>query len=312
MSNSKGITSDKEYNSYPINNGNKKDFSCYEKTLNQVIDQVEYMSSNHSKVLCVRCDIRNDRDLENKITRKNMTRIAENVKRNIEHKYKDSPNKPEITTTWTTENDGDSPHYHCFIAVNGNAIQNGHSIHEALNKAVQHHLGTDKKGLVEFCKSNGKYGKMIDRNSPDFCKQVDEAVYMGSYLAKTHTKENKPKGARVSSTSRLPADWKNTAEYQRFIQRRSGCSIADDSRPEDCTFHTENCSCDDAFCSNINENIEDESNNYSDEEWEEYYSNLRAERELEENMPMFDGPDILPAEIKELLEKQGKIVKTRF
>lgn len=42
---------------------------------------------------------------------------------------------------------------------------------------------------------------MIDRNSDDFEQQKNNAVYAGSYLAKTRSKEHKPKGARVSSSS---------------------------------------------------------------------------------------------------------------
>lgn len=313
MINSKGMTSDKEYRSYPINNGNKKDFICYEKTLNQVIDQVEYMSSKHSKVLCVRCDIRNDRDLENKIMRRDMTRITENVKRAIERKYKDSPNKPELTVTWTTENDGTSPHYHCLFAVNGNAIQNGHAIHDALNKAVQHHLETDKKGLVEFCKSNEQFGKMIDRNSPDFVKQIENAVYMGSYLAKTHTKENRPKGARISSTSRLPSGWKETVEYDRFIQNRFGGKSLESNQIKDDNSDVNSQSCNTTMCPTPSEACGIDDEDFAPEiDLDEYYSNLREEKRKEKEMPMFDGPDFLPQDVKDSLAKQGKIVRTRF
>lgn len=221
MSKEQGITDAKSYRSYPINNGIKKDFTCYTKTLDQVIDQVEYAVTKHSKALFTRLDIRNEAYSKNQLTRKDMTRIIENSKRAIERKYKNSPNKPDMNITWTTENDGEKPHFHLFISVNANAIQNGYAIKDTINQVVKKYLETDNDGLVEYCQSNGKYGKRIDRNASDFYERMDEAVYMASYLAKTNTKDNKQKGARVSSTSRLPKDWKENAEYQAMITRKN-------------------------------------------------------------------------------------------
>lgn len=86
---------------------------------------------------------------------------------------------------------------------NGNAIQNGYSIFSELNKQVKNKLDTDNDGLVHFSESNGQQGIMIDRNSDDFEQQKNNAVYAGSYLAKTKSKEHNPKGSRVSSSSRI-------------------------------------------------------------------------------------------------------------
>ena len=86
---------------------------------------------------------------------------------------------------------------------NGNAIQNGYSIFEEVNKQVKNKLDTDVNGLVHFSDSNGRQGIMIDRNSDNFEQQKNDVVYAGSYLAKTKSKEHNPKGSRVSSSSRL-------------------------------------------------------------------------------------------------------------
>lgn len=206
----KNITYNKEYRNYKINNGIKKDFGCYKKTLNQIIDQVEYESLNHSKALHVRLDIRNPIETDKTIERKDMTRILENTKRAIESKYKDAKNKPDLNWVWATEKEGidEKPHFHLFASVNGNLIQNGYSIMSELNDSVKKFLKTENEGLVEYSESNGKYGVRVDRNSPDFQEKMAEAVYAGSYLAKINTKENRPKGARVSSASRLPEDWR--------------------------------------------------------------------------------------------------------
>ncbi len=90
-----------------------------------------------------------------------------------------------------------------MIFTNGNAIQNSYSIYAKLNKQVKNKLGTDNDGLVHFSESNGKKGIMIDRNSNDFEQQKHNAVYTGSYLAKTRSKEHNPKGSRVSSSSMI-------------------------------------------------------------------------------------------------------------
>lgn len=309
MSYSNKTIKDKTYRDYPINNGKKKDFECYKKTLDQVIDQVEYTSANHSKALFTRLDIRNDRDLDNKIMRKDMPRVCENAKRAIERKYKNSPNKPDVTITWATEKDGDDPHYHLVIGVNGNAIKNGYSILETMNDVVKKYLNTDKNGLVEYCKSNGKYGKMVDRNSPKFTDQLNDVIYAASYLAKTNTKENRPKGARVSSTSRLPNGWKNTSEYEKFIELKNRQVIDGINQNEDNNYPIN----DDDHCSNDEKYIEQEFQGYdSDEDWERYYAELRKEKEEEKKIRMIDGPDFLPKELKKRLAREGKVIKTRF
>lgn len=216
----KTVTDSKTYRGHPINNGNKKDFECYIKTLDQVIDQTLHMSEKHNKVLNVRLDVRNSADTERPIKRKDMTRIMENTKRGLDRKYKNSPNKIDFNYVWTTENEGTkkNPHFHLFISVNGNACQNGYSILNAVQEAVKLKLGGEYAGLVEFSRSNGRQGLMVDRNSENFHKELDEALYAGSYLAKVNTKEGRPKGARVSSASR--------------IERAPSQSVRDKTRPQ--------------------------------------------------------------------------------
>ena len=128
-----------------------------------------------------------------------------NNKRNINTKFKGSKNQPDIKTIVTTEQTSPeaNPHYHVMYLVNGNAIQNGYSIYEEVNKQVKNKLDTDANGLVHFSDSNGTQGIMIDRNSENFEQQKNNVVYAGSYLAKTRSKEHNPKGSRVSSSSRL-------------------------------------------------------------------------------------------------------------
>lgn len=220
----KKITNLKTYRGYQINNGKKKDFECYIKTLDQVFDQTFKMIERHNKVLNVRLDVRNPAATEKPIQRKDMTRIMENSKRRLDRAYRNSPNKIDFNYVWTAENEGNRkhPHYHLYISVNGNACQNGYAIFKAVRDAVNINLGGDYGGLVEFSKSNGQYGLMVNRNSFDYEEEIDAALYAGSYLAKVNTKEGRPKGARVSSASRIeqnPSQFVGNASPSQALQR---------------------------------------------------------------------------------------------
>ncbi|MEG6501847.1 MULTISPECIES: YagK/YfjJ domain-containing protein [unclassified Desulfovibrio] len=198
-------TSSNKYRGYDINTGKDNNLTCNTKTLDQIVDTVECMTKKHSKVLCTRVDIHSEQDSENIIGGKEMTRILENTKRNINSKFKNSPNKPDLHVIWTTEktSEENNPHYHALFLVNGHAIRNGFTIYETVNKHVKKKLNTEKDGLVHYCESNQGNGIMINRNSEDFEQQKNDAVHAASYLAKTRSKEHNPKGSRVSSSSRL-------------------------------------------------------------------------------------------------------------
>lgn len=201
-------TDDDTYRLYKINTGIHTKLSCNTLTLDQIIDRIEYMTAMHSKTLCVRIDIVNDTDGYSVLERHHVTRLLEDTKRHLESKQRNNRNKLDFQHIWTTEkgSEGEYPHYHFLILVNGSAIQNGYSIKETLNNYVMQKQQTEKRGLVHFSESNGPRGIMIDRNADDFESRMADAVHAGSYLAKTRTKEQNPKGARFSSASRLPRD----------------------------------------------------------------------------------------------------------
>ena len=175
-------TTSNEYREYAINTGTNNNLPCNTTTLDQIIDTTECMTSNHSKTLAIRLDIHSEQDSDKTLNRRDVTRILENTKRNINTKFKDSKNQPDIKTIVTTEqtSPGANPHYHVMYLVNGNAIQNGYSIYEEVNTQVKNKLETDSDGLVHFSESNGTQGIMIDRNSEDFELQKNNVIYTGS------------------------------------------------------------------------------------------------------------------------------------
>lgn len=177
-----------------------------EMTCKQIGNLIDYMTNKHSKALFVRIDITNARDAKLNMERKHITRILENTKRTLERKFKNSPNKLDLQYVWTTEQTPEAPHphYHLFVGVNGNAMQNGHSIMAAMQPHVQKVQQTNKCGLVHISKEKDHCGVMCDRNKEDYESQKAKAFESGKYLAKLYSKELNPKWARFSSASRLP------------------------------------------------------------------------------------------------------------
>lgn len=200
---------DNTYRGYKINCGEEGKSSCNKLTLDQCIDRMEYMISKHSKVQVVRLDLHQPIDSD-KPLRKEMTRIIEKANRTLNAKSKGNPNKIDMHYIWRAEQNGsEHEHVHAVIMANGNAIQNGYSLWDSFNEALKSQYNTNKDGLVEFCESNDKYGKRIERGSDELKKQMDEASYQMSYIAKGKYDKNRPKGGRISSASRLPKKDKN-------------------------------------------------------------------------------------------------------
>ena len=138
-----------------------------------------------------------------------MPRILESASRILESKNR-GKNCVDMHDVWTAEqkNYEGKEHAHLAIWVNGNAIQNGYRVLGAIREAVGRQFPGESEGLVHFCASNGEKGILIDRNDPNFEQISGKIIYVASYLAKISTKEHKAKGARFSSASRLPADWR--------------------------------------------------------------------------------------------------------
>lgn len=201
-------TTEETYRGYLINTGENNDLPCNTKTLDQYIDRQEYMEKNHSKTLVVRLDIHTPTNSAVPL-RKKMTRILESTKRNLESKNK-SKNKVDMHYVWAAEKrkaEGNE-HVHLAILVNGNSTRYAYGVFKALEEVVKRQIPGASEGHVEFCKSNGKKGILIDRNDPHVADRRNDATKAASYLAKVSSKEHKDKGARFSSASRLPSDWR--------------------------------------------------------------------------------------------------------
>ena len=100
-------TSQSTYRGYKINNGKDDNLYCHTKTLDQIIDTAEHMTSRHSRVLSVRLDIQNTttndvgnngQEFDYTLDNKDMTRIIESATRTLNSKSKEVlPGFPWVT-----------------------------------------------------------------------------------------------------------------------------------------------------------------------------------------------------------------------
>ena len=165
----KDTTTNGKYRGYTINNGQDGNLHCHTKTLDQIIDTVEHMTAEHSRVLSVRLDIQN-------------------------------------TATGCLWNNGQEIDYALDSKDIKNGYSVKEAVSRAVKKKLQNANNTPNEsydGLVNFSGSNGAKGNLIERNSPEAEDQINDVIFAGSYLAKVRTKEFNPKGSRVSSCTRI-------------------------------------------------------------------------------------------------------------
>lgn len=94
---------DAEYRGYSLFESEKTKDGFFKKTLDQLIDMAEHMTAKHSKVLALRMDIRSPQNSDTSLTGRDITRIIENTKRNINNRRKHGKNAPDIQSILTQE-----------------------------------------------------------------------------------------------------------------------------------------------------------------------------------------------------------------
>lgn len=182
--------------------------------INGIMDKyhsaLEQSLTDHSKVMQVRLDLRYP---ENGHATPNSTHIQDfsyNLKRNLTRKKFAGSHNPDPKFLWVREqNESEHPHYHALMLVNGNALDNPHSILEKASSLWGRALGVDPAGLVHRCDRdrNGnrqENGIMIRRGSPDEAAQRAKCEQQASYLAKAYSKDIRPKGAWTCGGTRTP------------------------------------------------------------------------------------------------------------
>ena len=110
------------------------------------------MKGKHSKVLCIRFDIRTLQGTEG-LTNKQVGRIFENITRAIDRESYLGGHDPDIRLIGVTEDQEHGIHYHCVAMVNANAIQNQYKIFSKAEKYLGKALDLppeETKGLVHY------------------------------------------------------------------------------------------------------------------------------------------------------------------
>jgi hypothetical protein len=220
------VTYDSHFNGYPIQTNKENGRGCYVDILQKLHNQMEYMTTTHSKVLQVRVDVRYPQDYASEPQQKDFSRFCKNFKRNLEYnspvpqegrkrgrRPKDADGQPitpkhrvDPSILLVPEQHGEDrhPHGHVVIQVNGNAKRNPIDIFKRAEREWGTAIGEkNPKGLVHYCNTNGSAHHLIDRNR-DFEADVAAAFYHSSYQAKIEGKEYRAKGAWKVIGTRTP------------------------------------------------------------------------------------------------------------
>lgn len=182
------------------------------KILDKIIDTVTDYTSRHKRVLGNRFTVNNPPHGPYCISRRDMTLIMQNVKRNLNNRYNDI----DLKSTHVVEQSGNSdrPHFHITTLSNNDAIRSGWPIFEELDKQVAKRLNLstyDKK------RRNSAYGQNRTgyveyshyRCDPKF---IDDRRILDT------TKQTEPKKFNVRLNSRKK-DF--SADLSKFLERCS-------------------------------------------------------------------------------------------
>lgn len=189
------VTYDSTFHNHPINTNKEKNHGCYEEILEDIESSINMYSERHSKVLCIRLDVKYPKS-DTSHDKKKIYNFTYNLKRSLNREKIQGGHKVDPCILYVDEKHNEChEHYHYFIMVNGNAHQHTTKIHGKANRLWSKMINSNETGLIDFCDKKGKNGIVIDRNSTEYDKQYDEAFYQASYLAKVRGKENIDKGS---------------------------------------------------------------------------------------------------------------------
>lgn len=153
------LTTETEFNEKSINTNRDKDQSCIEEILKPIEAHLNDMTQKHNKTMTVRFDMKAPQEAED-LNNKTVGRIIENMRRAINRNEYAGRHDPDPRFLCVAKDQGNGAHYHCLAIVNGNAIQNPHTIHKTAEKYLGKALGIteeeETKGLVHYCNTNGE------------------------------------------------------------------------------------------------------------------------------------------------------------
>ncbi len=171
---------------YSINAQQKQ--GCYVEILEKMHEQLQAMQSHHGKVLVMLTIFHvNDYTGTNELFSRFMRKLVKRLKKSYEFK--------RVGYLWVREHgQAASQHYHLALFLDGNKVRRSNEVFEL---CVSIWEGWNQPRPA-FPAKRSYY--MLKRNDG---KTYRDVFYRLSYLAKTRTKEHKPKSTNDYSTSRL-------------------------------------------------------------------------------------------------------------
>ncbi len=200
----KSIVYEKEYNGLSINTDKKRKLGCRTDILDRHHAHLNDMTDKHSKVLQVRLDLHYPSNNSVIPNSEHISNFTDNMQRSLRREKNSGGHKVDPRMILAVEkHDGDNPHIHAIILVNGNAKKSYRAIGQKAERLWGQALGTQTKGLVDYC-DRKRNGIVISRQAPNFEAQLGAASYQGSYVAKDRGKDDLGKGTWALRGTRAP------------------------------------------------------------------------------------------------------------
>ena len=202
-------TTEKTYNNYPIMTDQERGLSCDTKILQEIERQFEYADETKNKIFFMRYDIRFPEEYhhaDNGIFREFQSKFMKNLSR--------KGLKPQYVAVREQSREKHQ-HYHVVLILDGQKTQSIYNHIQTAERLWDSTLGLPEKkngyGLIDDCtrsragetQVNGVVLRYDDPRRND--KKLD-CFRRASYLAKTNTKGNTPKGQRELFSSRIVSD----------------------------------------------------------------------------------------------------------
>ena len=200
-------TTEKTYNNYPIMTDQERGLSCDTKILQEIERQFEYADETKNKIFFMRYDIRfpeGYHHADNGIFREFQSKFMKNLSR--------KGLKPQYVAVREQSREKHQ-HYHVALILDGQKTQSIHNHIQTAERLWDLTLGLPEKengyGLIDDCTKNRSgekqtNGVMLRPDDPFRYGKKDDCFRRASYLAKTSTKNNTPKGQRELFSSRVP------------------------------------------------------------------------------------------------------------
>ena len=180
---------------------------CDTKILGEIEKQFKYAENTKSKIFFMRYDLRIPEGMyieNNEVFRNFQANFVKNLSR--------KGLKPQYIAV-REQSEGKNPHYHAALWLDGQRTRSIYDHIKTAERLWESALGLPERGggygLVYDCtvSRTGETqinGVMLRRDDLTMNDKKNDCFYRASYLAKTNTKGNAPKGQREVFSSRIP------------------------------------------------------------------------------------------------------------